>query len=237
MTHQTRERKRPWPDEVGAVLLTLARRAIADELNVTSRAGDAFGTTSGDAFGTTSGDLPADCAGDARHTASGDIAADEPDGVPDRADWLRTPGACFVTLTQDGTLRGCIGTVDAWRPLGLDVRANAVAAAVHDRRFPPLRPEELDRTRIEVSVLSPPEPIDCSDEADALATLRPGVDGVVLACGRRRATFLPQVWQRLPDPATFLTALRRKAGLPPDFWSDDVKLSRYTVTAWEEDER
>lgn len=152
-------------------------------------------------------------------------------------DWLAEHGACFVTLTHNGALRGCIGSIDAWRPLGQDVASNAVAAALHDNRFPPLAPDQLHRTRIEVSVLSAPEPLNCPDEASALAALRPGVDGVVLAFGRRRATFLPQVWERLRDPASFLAALRRKAGLPPGFWADDLTLSRYTVTAWKEDER
>lgn len=194
------------PDDAGPVLLAMARRAIADELGVPAADG---------------------------------VPDPTADGVPAAAadgDWLAEPLACFVTLTQDGALRGCIGSVDAWRPLGQDIRANAVAAALHDRRFPPLQAEELDRTRIEVSVLSTPEPLDCPDEAAALAALRPGVDGVVFAYGRRRATFLPQVWERLGDPAVFLAALRRKAGLPPDFWAEDVTLSRYTVTAWEEED-
>ena len=128
-----------------------------------------------------------------------------------------------MTLRREGELRGCIGTVDAWRPLGEDVRANAVAAAFHDPRFPPLARDEFDDTSIEVSLLGPHEPVPASDEAQALATLRPGVDGVLLECGRRRATFLPQVWEQLPEPREFLRALKRKAGLAGDFWSDEVR--------------
>lgn len=148
----------------------------------------------------------------------------EPDG-----DWLLETGAAFVTVTLDGTLRGCIGTVDAHRPLGLDVRDNAVNAALRDPRFPPLAPEEFSRARLSVSVLSSPEPIAFTDEGEALAALRPGIDGVVLEVGGRRATFLPQVWEQLGEPAAFLRALKRKAGLAEDHWDGTVRLYRYTV--------
>jgi AmmeMemoRadiSam system protein A len=147
---------------------------------------------------------------------------------------LERPGAAFVTLTQGGELRGCIGSLEAWRPLRADVQANALAAAFDDPRFPPLRADELDRTRIEVSVLSAPEPLEFADRADLLARLRPGVDGLILHTRGHRGTFLPQVWEQLPTPELFLAHLVRKAHLPAGYWSDDVRIDRYTVTAFEE---
>lgn len=147
---------------------------------------------------------------------------------------LRAPGASFVTLTQNGRLRGCIGTPQAWRSLEDDVQANAVAAALQDPRFKPLQASEWPQTRLEVSVLSPLEPLLFEDEADALAQLRPYVDGLVLSCGRHRATFLPQVWTQLPDPVEFLAQLKRKAGLPAHFWAPDLQLQRFTVSKWKE---
>jgi AmmeMemoRadiSam system protein A len=148
--------------------------------------------------------------------------------------WADTVLGTFVTLTQGGQLRGCIGTLVEHLPLREGVAVNAVRAARQDPRFPPLTAAELDRTRVEVSVLSPAEPLAVNSEDDALAALRPGVDGLILTAGGRQATFLPQVWEQLPDPRTFLTHLRRKAGLAPDYWGPDVRLSRYTVQAWEE---
>ena len=155
-------------------------------------------------------------------------------GLPASAPWLREPGACFVTLTVGGQLRGCIGSLEPRRSLLEDVRANAAAAAFRDPRFPPLTAEEFDATRIEVSLLSPLEPMPVTGQADALRQLVPGVDGVVLEWRRHRGTFLPQVWQELPDPRDFLAQLKRKAGLDPDFWADDIRLSRYHVTKWSE---
>lgn len=150
--------------------------------------------------------------------------------------WLHEPGASFVTLTQDGALRGCIGSLEAYRQLLDDVRANAIAAALRDPRFPPLRAAELAHTRIEVSLLSAPEALEFSSEADAIAGLRPGIDGVVLQYGQARGTFLPQVWESLPQPAEFLAQLKRKAGLPADFWDGGIRLARYTVRKWQEAE-
>lgn len=147
---------------------------------------------------------------------------------------LGTLGASFVTLTQKGELRGCIGSLEARRPLATDVAENAVAAAFHDPRFPPLRREELERTRVEVSLLEPSQALDFIDEADAIASLRPGLDGVILSHGDRRATFLPQVWEALPDPARFMAQLKLKAGLPSDFWDDEIALARYGVQKWKE---
>lgn len=147
---------------------------------------------------------------------------------------LHAQGASFVTLTQHGNLRGCIGSLEAWRPLGQDVQENALAAALRDPRFPPLTAEELPHTRIEVSLLTPSEALHFRDQADALAQLRPGIDGIILAASGQRATFLPQVWEQLPDRATFMAQLKRKAGLPADYWGDDIRLERYTVKKWKE---
>jgi AmmeMemoRadiSam system protein A len=152
----------------------------------------------------------------------------------EQAAWLRERGACFVTLTQRGELRGCIGTLEAHRPLLQDVRANAVAAAFRDPRFAPLGARELEQTEVEVSLLSPMQALAFASQADALAQLRPGVDGVVFEYGARRSTFLPQVWEQLPDVDDFMVYLKRKAGLPTDFWHADVRLQRYTVTKWKE---
>jgi hypothetical protein len=156
-----------------------------------------------------------------------------PQPVIESPEW-QEKAATFVTLTQRGDLRGCIGSLEAWRPLADDVRANALAAAFRDPRFPPLSADELPRTRIEVSLLTPAQAIDCRDEADALAQLRPHIDGLIFSAGRHRATFLPQVWEQLPEPAAFLAQLKRKAGLAADYWGPDVQLERYTVKKWQE---
>lgn len=152
-------------------------------------------------------------------------------------DWLAKPGATFVTLTQHGQLRGCIGSLEAHRALIDDVRHNAVSAAFEDPRFEPLSQQEFAAVRIEVSLLSKPEPMHFNDEPDALAQLRPGVDGVVFEYGNYRSTFLPQVWESLAQPRLFIAQLKRKAGLPDNFWAEGVKLSRYTVTKWSEPEK
>ena len=142
--------------------------------------------------------------------------------------------ATFVTLTQNGQLRGCIGSLEARRPLATDVAENAVAAAFSDPRFPPLRRGELEQTRVEVSLLDKPRPMQFDDEEDVLRQLCPGVDGLILTCGHHRATFLPQVWESLPTPRLFLEHLKLKAGLPADFWSPNLTLSRYGVQKWKE---
>ena len=150
--------------------------------------------------------------------------------------WLSEKGASFVTLRIGGDLRGCIGSLVAYQPLKDDVRQNARAAAFEDPRFYPLSVREFEQVHIEVSVLSAPEPMPFSGREDALAKLRPGVDGVILSAGRHRATFLPQVWDELPDKEEFISHLLMKAGLPPTFWDDSVRIERYTVTAFEEPE-
>jgi AmmeMemoRadiSam system protein A len=147
---------------------------------------------------------------------------------------LEKPAATFVTLTQDGLLRGCIGSLEARRPLETDVAANALAAAFHDSRFPPLRQAELEMTRVEVSLLDTPEPLNFTSETDALERLRPGIDGLILDCGSHRATFLPQVWESLPTPRLFLQNLKLKAGLSASFWSPRLTLARYGVQKWKE---
>lgn len=143
--------------------------------------------------------------------------------------WLREPGASFVTLRMDAALRGCIGSIEARRALGEDVAGNAHAAACRDPRFPPVAPHEHPRLQVEVSVLSLREPFEAANEADAARQLRPGIDGVCLEFDGAAATFLPQVWEGLPDPREFLAQLRRKAGLPEAFWHPQLRLSRYTV--------
>lgn len=161
-------------------------------------------------------------------------------GVPSlpmpEASFLADPGATFVTLKVEGELRGCVGSLDPRRPLGEDVRANAQAAAFDDPRFPPLDCADYDALEVEVSVLSESAPIVVASERELHAQLRPGIDGVTLQWGGRRATFLPQVWESLPDPREFLGHLKRKAGLPLDFWSDELAISRYTVEKFTEAE-
>jgi len=181
--------------------------------------------------------LPADAGpvltGVARHSIAQRLRVSSPTtALPD---WLDAPGASFVTLTQQDHLRGCIGSLQAWRPLGDDVADNARAAAFRDPRFTPLRADELGVIAIEVSVLSAPEPMPFTSREDALAQLRPGTDGVIVSARRSRATFLPQVWDELPNPEQFVRHLMRKAGLSPTYWGDDVSISRYTVTAFHDD--
>jgi len=151
--------------------------------------------------------------------------------------WLRELGATFITLRERGDLRGCVGSVRAYRPLLDDVRSNARAAAFSDTRFPPVEARELGEISMEVSLLSPCEPCVFDCEEEALAQLRPGIDGIIFEVGERRSTFLPQVWEQLPDPREFLAHLKHKAGLPPEFWDPGVKLWRYTVTKWAESGR
>lgn len=150
---------------------------------------------------------------------------------------LHEAGATFVTLTQQGQLRGCIGSLEAHRPLADDIRANARFAAFRDPRFAPLTESELARTRVEVSLLTPAVPLSFSNETDAIRQMQPGVDGMIFECHGRRGTFLPQVWESLPEPRQFFLHLKQKAGFSPDFWSPDVKLYRYAVRKWKEAEK
>jgi len=161
-------------------------------------------------------------------------------GVPapsfDAAQWLDEPGATFVTLTCAGALRGCIGSLLAERALRADVENNALAAAFSDPRFPPLSAREYRDIEVEVSLLSAMQPVAVESESHALTLLRPGIDGMLLEYGGRRGTFLPQVWEQLPEPRAFLAHLKQKAGLPADFWAEEIRLSRYTITKWRESE-
>ena len=131
---------------------------------------------------------------------------------------LREQGATFVTLTIGGQLRGCIGALEAYQPLADDVREHAVAAALEDPRFPPLSEDELSRIQIEVSRLTRPVPLDYKDADDLLSKLRPHVDGVLIKDGLRRATFLPQVWKKIPDPSEFMDDLCYKMGAAHHHW-------------------
>jgi len=156
----------------------------------------------------------------------------------DLEDWESTfqaHGACFVTLRKEERLRGCIGSLRAYRALIEDVVNNAYAAALQDPRFPCVRPDEVGDLSIHLSILGPASPIDCGDEPSLLATIRPGVDGLILADGPRRATFLPSVWAQLPTPQAFVHALKQKMGVSPDYWSDTLRVSRYGVESFTED--
>ena len=141
---------------------------------------------------------------------------------------------CFVTIRKMGDLRGCIGSLEPSRPLAQDVAHNAFQAAFRDPRFDPLREHEFETLRVELSVLSPMEPIDVANEADLLGRLTPHVDGLVIIEGARRATFLPKVWESLPDPEQFLGHLRLKCGLPKDYWSEHLEFHRYGTTTYAE---
>jgi AmmeMemoRadiSam system protein A len=151
--------------------------------------------------------------------------------------WLEEPAATFVTLFLDRQLRGCIGSLEARRSLYDDVTRNARAAAFDDPRFQPLLADELPAVDIEVSVLTVPQPLQFSSEADALRRLRPGVDGVIFQYAGRRATLLPQVWEQFPEPHEFMAHLKRKAGLPADLQADGVRLAVYQVERFQADER
>lgn len=142
---------------------------------------------------------------------------------------LRAPGASFVTLRRGESLRGCTGTLEPHRPLVVDVAENAFSSAFRDPRFEPLAPDELIALRIHVSLLGPAERLAVDSEESLFAALRPGIDGLVIEEGWRRATFLPAVWSQLPDPRDFVAQLRRKAGLPAQGWSPALRVSRYEV--------
>ncbi len=152
--------------------------------------------------------------------------------LEDQPERLAAPGACFVTLRRDGELRGCIGSLEPRRALAEDVAANAYSAAFRDPRFPPLEAAERPGLDFHVAILGPREPLTAASEADLLRQLRPGTDGLVLRDGAHRATFLPAVWDSLPDPLRFVRELKHKAGLPRDHWSPEVRLERYRVESF-----
>lgn len=144
---------------------------------------------------------------------------------------LMLPGACFVTLKRRDELRGCVGSSRAWRPLVADVAGNAAASAFEEPRFPPLEAHELGGLSLSVSVLTQPEPMAVASEGELLRQLRPARDGLILREGDRMALFLPQVWEMLPSPASFVTALKEKAGLPLTYWSSSLEASRFEAVS------
>lgn len=173
----------------------------------------------------------------ARETITRVASGQEPPSVDPGAvsENLQRDGASFVTLTKHGQLRGCIGSLEARRPLALDVRENAISAALYDPRFPSLRPQEMTDLHVEVSVLTSPEPLSYDGPDDLVAKLRPGVDGVVIERGFNRATFLPQVWGKLSDPHEFLRHLCLKAYLAPDAYRHPgLDVYTYQVESFEE---
>jgi len=147
---------------------------------------------------------------------------------------LQAIRACFVTLHQHGQLRGCIGNIEAHQPLVNDVVNNAFNAAFRDPRFPPLQDDEFEQLHIHIEILTPPQPMQFSSEQDLLTQLQPGKDGLIISDGVHRGTFLPSVWESLPDPEQFLLHLKNKAGVPADYWSDSIIIQRYHTESFEE---
>ncbi len=147
-------------------------------------------------------------------------------------DSLQRIRASFVTLQKQGDLRGCIGHLDAFQPLVVDVAENAYAAAFQDPRFPPLSSDEMDSLEIHISVLTPSQPMIFSNEEDLIAQLHPGQDGLILQDGNHKGTFLPSVWESLPQPEAFIKHLKLKAGLPVTHWSKSLKIFRYTTESF-----
>ncbi|MCP4409529.1 MAG: AmmeMemoRadiSam system protein A [Gammaproteobacteria bacterium] len=149
--------------------------------------------------------------------------------VEDYSPPLRQKRATFVTLKIAGDLKGCIGTLEAYRSLIEDVVGNAYAAAFSDPRFNPLTRAQRDRLQVSISVLGPSQEMTFADENDLLKQLRPGTDGLILKQAKRKGTFLPAVWESLPDRRQFLEHLKLKADLPSGYWSDDIRVFRYTT--------
>ncbi|NOZ53032.1 MAG: AmmeMemoRadiSam system protein A [Gammaproteobacteria bacterium] len=142
---------------------------------------------------------------------------------------LRNPGASFVTLRWHNDLRGCIGSLQAQKMLVIDIIQNARSAAFFDPRFPPITQKEFTEIDISLSVLNPPQAISFTSEHDLLQQIQPGIDGLILEEDNRQGTFLPSVWETLPDVKSFLQHLKQKAGLPMDYWSNRIKCARYTT--------
>lgn len=147
---------------------------------------------------------------------------------------LKAVRASFVTLQMHGRLRGCIGHLEAVQPLVVDVAENAFAAAFRDPRFAPLDRGEWPEVDIHLSILTVPEPMQFRDESDLLRQIRPGEDGLILQDGPNRGTFLPSVWESLPDPVEFFVHLKHKAGLAANHWSDRVEVYRYQTESFGE---
>lgn len=167
----------------------------------------------------------------ARHSIQHGLRSNSPRSIKasDLPLEIRAPGASFVTLKIGERLRGCIGTLEAHQPLGLDVNHNAYKAAFSDPRFPPLNINECGNLNIHISILTAPVPFPAQSEQDLLRQIRPKQDGLYLTYANNRATFLPSVWSIFPDPNRFVNELKIKAGLPADFWSDEIQFQRYTV--------
>jgi AmmeMemoRadiSam system protein A len=147
---------------------------------------------------------------------------------------LLTYGSVFITLTLDGELRGCIGAIEPYQSLVMDVMEHTIAAAFQDYRFPPVSPNELSKIQIEISRLTPPQRIEYDKPADLLQLVHPGI-GLIVKDGLRRATFLPQVWQKIPEPADFLSHLCLKMGSPPDIWlQKPLEVFTYQVEVFKE---
>jgi MEMO1 family protein len=227
---------------VNGLLLAASRRGLTPQLHDLRNSGDTAGDRSrvvgyasfgfyADAAG--AGDELGDILLPIARSAIGDMFGLAVDVRSDHR-ILQEQGACFITLMRHGQLRGCIGTLEPHRTLLADIKANAKAAAFTDPRFEPLTATEFKGTVIEISLLSATVAMNFASEEEALAGLRPGIDGLVFEWRGHRSTFLPQVWEQLPDPRDFLAHLKRKAGLAPDFWAPEVTLKRYTVTKWRE---
>lgn len=151
---------------------------------------------------------------------------------------LQALGVSFVTLTKEGDLRGCIGALEAYQPLVQDVCEHAAAAATEDYRFQRVQENELGLVEIEISRLTPPQVLAYTRPEELLEKLHPGVDGVILRDGMRRATFLPQVWEKIPDGAEFLTHLCQKMGAPWDLWrKKPLQVLVYQVEEFHEGQR
>jgi AmmeMemoRadiSam system protein A len=150
--------------------------------------------------------------------AAGDLSPWSPEGFPSR---LLENGATFITLYYNGKLRGCVGAVEARRPLAEDVRGNTVAAAFHDPRFSRVQAPELEGITIAISILSPLQELVYSDADDLIGQIRPRVDGILINQGEQRATFLPKVWEKIPEPPRFLSVLCEKMGVPEDTWQTE----------------
>jgi AmmeMemoRadiSam system protein A len=149
---------------------------------------------------------------------------------------LREEGVVFVTLTQKHALRGCVGALEAYQPLAEDVQEHAIAAATADFRFYPVQPDEVESLHIEISRLSTPVPLDYASPDELALKIKPGIDGVMIRDGLRRATFLPQVWETLPDPCDFLNHLCQKMGAPVNLWQRKMlQVSTYRVEMFEEE--
>jgi uncharacterized protein len=162
----------------------------------------------------------------------GELPALEPETQTPR---LKEPGCSFVTLTIQGQLRGCIGALEPYQALAADVREHALAAALEDPRFPPVVPDELEQIEIEISRLTLPQRLEYRDEADLLMRLRPNIDGVILRDGMSRATFLPQVWEKIPEKAEFLDNLCMKMGAMPGTWrKKHLEIQTYQVEEFHE---